>query len=141
MRPPHRGAGGGGPAPRPPAHDVDLCYKLGLNGHCVGLAPEAVVGHEDRRTVAAHFQRFRRYAVYQVGLHAKYRPISGRRAIVNPYPFRRVATALLTLPHVASRLAVADPGPALQAWLEVVEAAGVWAGDLTGSMRYRQLYL
>lgn len=125
----------------PSGHDVDLCYRLGLCGHSIGLAPEAVVLHEDRRTVAAHFRRFRRYAIYQVGLHSKYRSISGRRAVLNPYPFRRAAGALAALPYGLCRLAVGDREPVLRAGLQLVEAVGVWAGDLAGSVRYRQLYL
>ena len=36
-------------------NDVDVCYRLGLRGHRVGLAPGAVIEHDDRATVAAHF--------------------------------------------------------------------------------------
>jgi GT2 family glycosyltransferase len=122
-------------------HDVDLCYRLGLRGGRIGLAPDAVVLHEDRATVGQHFLRFRRYAVYQVLLHAKYRQLSGRRVVLNPYPARRAVGALLALPRAARRLAAGDDGPALEALLQLVEAAGIWCGDLTGSLRYRQLYL
>lgn len=47
-------------------NDVDVCYRLGLRGYRVGLAPGAVIEHDDRAAVAAHFCRFYRYAVYQV---------------------------------------------------------------------------
>ena len=46
-------------------NDVDACYRLGLRGHRVGLAPDAVIEHDDRATVAAHFRRFYTYAVYR----------------------------------------------------------------------------
>jgi GT2 family glycosyltransferase len=52
-------------------NDVDACYRLGLRGYRVGLAPDAVIEHDDRATVTAHFCRFYRYAVYQVLLYAK----------------------------------------------------------------------
>ena len=53
--------------------------RLGLRGHQVGLAPDAVIEHDDRATVTAHFRRFYRYAVYQVLLYAKYKHVSGKR--------------------------------------------------------------
>ena len=74
-------------------NDVDVCYKLGLRGHQVGLAPDAVIQHDDRATVAAHFRRFHRYAVYQVLLYAKYKHISAKRYVVDTYPLRRAAQA------------------------------------------------
>jgi GT2 family glycosyltransferase len=122
-------------------NDVDICYQLGLRGHAIGLAPEAVVFHEDRPSAIGHFQRFRGYAVYQVLLFAKYRPVSGKRAVVNGYPFRRLAGALAAAPAALARLLCGDSGPAAALFLQVVEAAGVWCGDIAGSLRYRQLYL
>jgi len=121
--------------------DVDVCYQLGLAGHRVELAPDAVVAHEDRATVAAHFHRFAHYATYQVALFAKYRHISGRRIVVNPYPWRRLGQALRAAPAAVRALAAGDAAPAATAALQAVEACGVWWGDLTGSIRHRQLYL
>jgi len=121
--------------------DVDVCYQLGLAGHRVELAPDAVVAHEDRATVAAHFHRFAHYATYQVALFAKYRHISGRRIVVNPYPWRRLGQALRAAPATVRALAAGDAAPAATAALQAVEACGVWWGDLTGSIRHRQLYL
>ena len=122
-------------------NDVSLCYQLGLAGHQLGTAPDAVVWHEDRTTVAAHFHRFRFYAIYQVLLFAKYRHVSGRRAVLDTYPLRRTAGALLVVPRGLFRLAAGDPGPLSRAVLQLVEAAGVLAGELEGAVRFRQLYL
>jgi GT2 family glycosyltransferase len=135
-----REAGGFDPELRS-GNDVSLCYQLGLAGHRLGVAAEALVWHEDRASVAAHFYRFRFYAVYQVLLFAKYRPVSGRRAVLDTYPFRRTAGALLAAPRGLLRLAAGDPGPLSRAVLQVVEAAGVLAGEIQGAARYRQLYL
>lgn len=121
--------------------DVSLCYQLGLAGHQLGLAADAVVWHEDRATVAAHFRRFRFYAIYQVLLFAKYRHVSGRRVVLDTYPLRRTAGALLAVPRGLLRLAAGDPGPLSRAVLQVVEAAGVFAGEFEGAARFRQLYL
>jgi len=122
-------------------NDVDICYQLGLHGYDVGLAPQAIVFHEDRATVHAHFRRFREYAVYQVLLFAKYRAISGRRFVINTYPCKRVARALKSTPFAVIDLLRGDIGCASRALLQLVEAAAVWSGDIQGSIRFRQLYL
>lgn len=121
--------------------DVDICYRLGLRGYAVGLAPEAIVFHEDRTSVSGHFRRFRNYAVYQVLLHSKYKRVSGRRLVLNPYPFKRIAGALAAAPRAMVRMIRGDLGPASELFLQLVEATAVWCGDVRGSIRYRQLYL
>lgn len=122
-------------------NDVDICYRLGLHGYRIGLAPEGVVMHEDRLTVRDHFLRFKNYAVYQVLLHAKYRNLTGKKLIVNPYPFVRVGSAIQLAPTALKHLLYADIGPTSELGLQLIEAAGVWCGDIIGSVRYRQLYL
>jgi GT2 family glycosyltransferase len=122
-------------------NDVDLCYKLGLAGHRIDVAHDAVVWHEDRATVAAHFRRFRFYAIYQVFLFGKYRHVSGRGFVVDGYPLWRILDALLAAPCGLRRLATGDPGPLSRAILQVVEAAGVLAGEFEGAARFRQLYI
>jgi GT2 family glycosyltransferase len=121
--------------------DVDICYRLGLRGYPIALVPTAVVLHEDRASVGEHFRRFHHYAVYQVLLFAKYKQISGRRLVLNPYPLRRIATVVATIPRAVLGLMCGDRGPAAVLGLQLVEAAGVWCGDIRGSLRYRQLYL
>ncbi|MDQ3349073.1 MAG: glycosyltransferase [Acidobacteriota bacterium] len=122
-------------------NDVDACYRVGLNGGLVVVAPAAVVSHEDRASVAAHFHRFRHYAVYQVLLYAKYKHLSGRRAVFDGYPFRRAAQALAGIPAAAAALARADPGPASRSTLQLLEAAGVLCGTIQGAATFRQPYL
>lgn len=92
-------------------NEVDICYRLGLRCYTIGLAPQAVVLHEDRASVRAHFRRFKDYAVYQVLLYAKYKRVSGRRFIVNPYPFARVGEALAATPRALAYLFRGDTGP------------------------------
>lgn len=121
--------------------DVDICYRLGLNGCTVGIVPEAVIWHEDRPSIADHFHRFRHYAIYQVLLFAKYKPISGKKCVLNPYPFVRFFEATLAAPSALVQLLLGDRALAARAFLQVIEAIGVWCGDILGSIRYRQLYL
>jgi GT2 family glycosyltransferase len=121
--------------------DVDVCYRLGLFGYRVGLARGAVIWHEDRRSIADHFRRFRHYAEYQVLLYGKYKHISGRRFVLNPYPAARLLQVTLAAPRAFVQALRGDYALASQLFLQSVEAAGVWCGDLFGSLRYRQLYL
>lgn len=121
--------------------DVDICYRLGLAGHGIELAPDAVIYHDDRRTVRDHFSRFAHYAQFQVLLFALYRPVSGKRFVINPYPWRRVGGALVRFPSALLNLIIGRPSNALEVLLQLVEAAGVWWGDLRGSLKYRQIYL
>jgi GT2 family glycosyltransferase len=122
-------------------NDVDACYRLGLAGHTVMLAPAAVVEHEDRASVAAHFLRFRFYAIYQVLLFAKYRHVSGKRLVIDQYPFARAVGAVCAVPCALVRLAAGDPGPASRTVLQLIEAAGVLAGEIEGAVRFRQRYI
>jgi len=122
-------------------NDVDVCYRLGLRGHSIGLAHNAVIWHEDRATVAGHFRRFRFYAVYQVLLFAKYRHASGKTFVFDSYPFRRAGGALAALPGAAVKMLRGDTGPMARAFLQTVEAAGVLVGELEGAVRYRQFYV
>lgn len=122
-------------------NDVDVCYRLGLRGYGIDLAPDAVVEHDDRATVGAHFRRFHRYAHYQVLLYAKYKHVSGKRYVLDTYPFQRAASACALAPSCAVSLLRRDPGPASRALLQLIEAAGVLCGDATGAVRFRQPYL
>lgn len=125
----------------PSGNDVDVCYRLGLRGYRVGLAPGAVIEHDDRATIAAHFCRFYRYAVYQVLLYAKYKHISGKRYVLDTYPMQRAVQAAAHLPAGAVCLVRGDPRPVSTAVLQLIEAAGVFCGDISGAIRFRQPYL
>lgn len=121
--------------------DVDVCYQLGLAGHRLGVAPAAVVFHEDRATVRQHFQRFSLYSQYQVRLFRKYRHLTGRRMVINPYPICRLGGALALLPRVVLGLLRRDASLAWTCLLQAVEAIAVWWGDVLGSVRNGVLYV
>jgi GT2 family glycosyltransferase len=121
--------------------DVDVCYRLGLAGYSIGLAPAAVVGHDDRATLAEHFHRFRRYAVYQVLLFAKHQSSSGKRFVVDAYPLSRVAGAATRLPTAMRQALRGNRDNAAVILLQVVEAFGVLCGELQGAVRFRQPYI
>lgn len=121
--------------------DVDICYKLGLGGWRIGLAADATVYHEDREGLAAHFNRFRRYAIYQVLLFKKYKHISKRRYVLNAYPAKRLIGAIVMMPRALTRLIGGDISGIARAVLQVTESVGIWVGSIQGAIRYRQLYL
>src|SRR5207302_1953401 len=122
-------------------NDVDACYKLGLHGYRIGLAPEAVIMHEDRAGVMEHFRRFKAYAVYQVLLYGKYKHISGKRFIFDSYPFRRGIKALVRTPSSLAWLVRGNPSPLSTTTLQLIEAAGILCGEMEGLVRFRQPYL
>jgi glycosyltransferase involved in cell wall biosynthesis len=122
-------------------NDVDACYRLGLRGHRIGIAADAVVEHDDRSTVAAHYRRFYTYALYQVLLYAKYKHVSGKRHVVDGYPFRRAASAVISAPACLMAAARGDTAPALRGLLQLIEAAAVLCGEVRGAVRFRQPYL
>jgi GT2 family glycosyltransferase len=121
--------------------DVDICYRLGLAGGRLEVDPRMRVQHEDRATAWAHFRRFRWYAVDQALLFRMYRGDAGLRLYVNPYPWRRVADAAWELCHALPELAHGDVAGLAAAGITLVEAAGVVAGDIEGSVRHRVLYI
>ncbi len=121
--------------------DVDICYRLGLNGGRLKVNPRMRVLHEDRATAWAHFRRFRWYAVDQALLFRMYRQDSAARLYVNPYPWRRVGDAVRQLGRGLPALARGDFAGPVAAGITLVEAAGVLAGDIEGSVRHRVLYI
>ena len=122
-------------------NDVDICYRIALAGYAIGLAPKAVILHEDRTGVLAHFCRFRKYAMFQVLLHSKYRSISNQYLVINPYPLKRMLHGLCNVPQAALNSCRGDHALASRTVLEMIEAAGIWCGDIEGSIRHKQIYI
>lgn len=65
----------------------------------------------------------------------------GKRYVLDTYPLRRVIQAAVSVPGCAVHLLRGDPGPASAAVLQLIEAAGVFCGDISGAIRFRQPYL
>ena len=122
-------------------NDVDICYRLGLKGYRITLVPEAIILHEDCRSVREYSNRFRNYAIYQVLLFAKYKHLSGKRFVFNPYPLEQFLSAIGKIPRAIVQLLQRDPSLLSILFLQIVEAIGIWSGDIRGSIRYKQLYL
>jgi len=121
--------------------DVDISYRLGLAGGRLALAPDAVILHEDRETLVAHFRRFSYYAVDQALLFKKYRHISGARWKFNGYPWRRMSYAVAATAKGAYPAVRGEWAQIGLATVTAAEATGVLAGDLRGSAKHRVLYV
>jgi hypothetical protein len=74
-------------------------------------------------------------------VYAKCEHVSRKRYVLDAYPLRRALQASASVPGCAVRLLRGDPGPASAAVLQLIEAAGVFCGDISGAIRFRQPYL
>lgn len=121
--------------------DVDICYKLGLAGYRLGICSEAVVYHDNRRTVRSHFRRFFQYARYQTLLFKKYRHATHPLLTVNPYPCQCICKG--TCRMARGILATSNARSALvwEGWLLVVEGVAVLLGDAAGAWEHRVPYI
>lgn len=122
-------------------NDVDICYRIGLLGHRAELAMEAVIHHEDRKTLISHYRRFKKYAVYQVMLFKKYQPLTGKKVVINVYPFARAVEAVCSLPRAFFALTKGEGARLIIAALQIVESVAIIVGDITGSIRFRCFYI
>jgi GT2 family glycosyltransferase len=121
--------------------DVDISYRLGQVGGRLAVNPQAVVWHEDRRRLSEHFRRFRGYSVDQALLFKRYRGGDGRSFCFNDYPWRRLGLAAETAVRGVPNALRGDwAGPA-EACATAVEALGIIAGDIEGSVRHRVIYV
>ncbi|RQQ44462.1 glycosyltransferase [Burkholderia stagnalis] len=121
--------------------DVDICYKLGYAGQTIGLAPEAIIYHEDRSTLRKHFQRFAFYAEYQVLLFAKYRHLTEKKFVLNSYPLKRALLAIALVPGAVVLVLLGRFTLIQKAITQLVEAAGIWWGSIKGAFKHRQFYI
>jgi glycosyltransferase involved in cell wall biosynthesis len=121
--------------------DVDICYKLGLAGGELEIAQNAWVYHEDRRTLAEHYRRFRHYAIDQALLFKKYREHSGRRYYIDGYPARRAGIALRTAARGIPDAIRGDFSGLASGAVTAVEAAGIKDGELRGAFSHKIIYL
>jgi cellulose synthase/poly-beta-1,6-N-acetylglucosamine synthase-like glycosyltransferase len=122
-------------------NDVDICYKLGLKGYKISLCLDAIVSHENRKSIRQHFKRFFRYGTYQSLLFKKYQKYTRKTIVFDLYPFRCFRRALVTLPRALRLTLRKDWSLFWSGGLLVVEGAGIFFGLLYGSIKFRTLYL
>ena len=122
-------------------NDVDICYKLGLRGYQISLCSDAIVFHENRKSVSQHFKRFFRYGTYQSLLFKKYQGVTRRKIIFDLYPLRCFKRAAVVLPRALGLMLESNWSLIWSVILLVVEGAGIFFGLLYGSVKFRTLYL
>lgn len=121
--------------------DVDICYKLGYRGYTIAIIENSIVYHEDRETWQAHFHRFAFYAEYQVLLFKKYKHLTKKKFILNPYPIKRIIGVFFLLPLALIFLIVRRPNLMQRLIAQLIEVFGIWWGTIKGAIKHRQFYI
>lgn len=117
--------------------DVDISYRLQYAGGKLHVANDAVIFHEDRKSLWQHFRRFEHYGIDQALLYKKHqmdRP--NWLPYINPHPALLARRALVdALVQRGSRRSTR------RAIASLTQAAGIVFGDLRGSLRHHVFYL
>lgn len=114
----------------PTQHDLDISWRLHHAGHAATFVPEAVLHYRYRQGPGDIFRQELGYGEGEVVLYRKFRRDGLRRRSA-----LQVAAAYARLLYAVLRIAGAG-GPA-----RVATQLGMLLGRLTGSVRYRTLYL
>lgn len=122
-------------------NDVDVCYKLGLQGDSLTIAKRAIVFHDNRRDTWSHFKRFYNYSVYQVALFKKYQGHSKKLFVVNTYPWVLIYRVLRSFPRCCRLFLRGDRTMMWRSALRMVEAFGVICGDVHGAIKFKVPYI
>ena len=122
-------------------NDVDICYKIGLCGYELDICNSAIIYHENRKTAVAHYKRFYRYAFYQVLLFKKYKHIHKKDFSFNIYPYECFKKAILMLPSILKHSLKNDLSLFWISYFLIIEGMGVLIGDISGSFKFRVIYL
>lgn len=123
--------------------DVDLAWRIGDLGYDLVIAQEALVYHACRDTARAIFRQFHRYSMGHALLFRKFKKRTGKRICINTYPFFGIIKALIRviaaffrqMPKEDKRTIYAETA------FQLVEYVALISGAITGSIRYRVLYI
>jgi glycosyltransferase involved in cell wall biosynthesis len=108
--------------------DIDLCWRLQLDGYRFAVAPGAVVAKRERPGLGAHFRRARAYGRCGPVLYRRFRGRGARRDIAGA--LKSWAWLVVSVP----RLGRSD---VRRRW---VRSAGVRLGRLVGSVRQHVVF-
>jgi glycosyltransferase involved in cell wall biosynthesis len=120
--------------------DVDICYKLGIQGYRLKICREAIIFHDNRKTIYEHFYRFYKYSIYQTLLFKKYKSLTGDMFKLNPYPLYCITKAISFFLKGEKGI---NTNFEIRFWtgiLLIIEALGVFIGDLIGAFKFRVFY-
>jgi len=121
-------------------NDVDLCYRLASCGNKINICPNAVVFHNNRSTVSAHFRRYFRYATYQALIYKKHNHNNRQRIRINPYPYKCLKESLSNMLRASYSSFKGDNGPLWCCFLLSVEGIGTLAGGIYGAFKFHVAY-
>ena len=114
--------------------DVDICWRLSIEGYEIRTSSEPLVVHRSRTSFSGYFRQYRRYAEYQCLLAKKYaqycRPVGIRR---NYY----VVGAGQTVLSLCKALLRMDRAGLFRAYYAVVSLVAGLSGSIRGSIKYR----
>ncbi|MBN2367596.1 glycosyltransferase [Candidatus Woesearchaeota archaeon] len=126
-------------------NDVDICWKIQLSGGSIGLCQNAVIFHENRKTVRAYFKAHFKYATYSVLLFNKYASLIKKRKdkpwIINSYPIRLLFNSLRGLITRTVKSIVGIESNIYPLIFPIIEAIAIIAGTIYGSIKFRKLPL
>jgi len=125
--------------------DVDVCWRICLAGFQVRTAPSAIVYHPARPSIRKYFSQFYIYALGHVLLFKKYKTITGKRLLINTYPFKGILKLLLndipTMLLEICRTKKFDRVRSTRIFLDFIEYGALLCGYIVGSVKFRVFYL
>jgi GT2 family glycosyltransferase len=125
--------------------DVDICWRICLAGFQVRTAPAAIIYHPIRPSIRKYFSQFYNYALGHVLLFKKYKTITGKRFLINTYPFMGILKLVLndipTMLLEIFRTKKFDRVRSTRILLDFIEYSALLCGYIVGAVKFRVLYL
>ena len=125
--------------------DVDISWQVFLAGYTIKCAQSAIVYHPSRPTVKKYFLQFYRYGIGHAALFRKYKQITGRKYLVNVYPFKGLLKlTLMDIPLLMFQTVYArelNHTRIMRLFLDSTEYLGLICGDVVGAFKYKIFYL
>jgi cellulose synthase/poly-beta-1,6-N-acetylglucosamine synthase-like glycosyltransferase len=118
-------------------NDVDICYKLGLKNYKISICNSAIVYHENRNNIFAHFRRFYKYSIYQALLFKKYKRISNTNILINPYPYKCL---IKSIGYIFCSIIQFDFTYIFRSYFLIIEGLGVFLGNIHGAIKFHVMY-
>ncbi len=124
--------------------DVDISWRIILAKYLICTAPRAVVYHPSRPTVRKYFYQFYNYGLGHALLFKKYKKITGKRLLINVYPFRGIIHLIfIAIPRIFLNMITRDKNIKIQCMkvlLDFTEYFALICGDIIGAIRLGIFY-
>jgi len=124
--------------------DVDISWRIHIAGYYICTTNKAIVDHPSRPTIRKYFYQFYNYGLGHALLFKKYKKITGKKTLINVYPFvgifrvisRDIPKALYLLVNKKEDLQIY----ATRMFLDLTEYIALICGDLVGAFKHKILY-